>query len=159
MLERGWTGVYAMGTRPEARRRGAATSILRALAQWAHDRGAARMYLQVETTNDGARQLYTRAGFETAYRERRNLSDAIQAGILRVKLERLPEWNLERRESAGRYNRLFEPVTDLVTVPHEPERARSVYHVYAIRVRGRRARVGGRRLPPPGRARHDVLRC
>jgi len=63
--------------------------------------------------------------------------DAIQAGILRVKLERLPEWNLERRERAGRYNRLFERVTDLVTVPHEPERARSVYHVYAIRVRAR----------------------
>jgi GNAT superfamily N-acetyltransferase len=68
VLERGWTGVYAMGTRPEARRRGAATSVLRALAQWAHERGAGRMYLQVETTNDGARQLYTRGGFETAYR-------------------------------------------------------------------------------------------
>jgi ribosomal protein S18 acetylase RimI-like enzyme len=26
------------------------------------------MYLQVEATNDGARQLYTRNGFETAYR-------------------------------------------------------------------------------------------
>ena len=63
--------------------------------------------------------------------------DAIQAGILRVKLEHLPEWNFKRRESAGRYSRLFEPVTDLVTVPYEPERARSVYHVYAIRVRGR----------------------
>jgi hypothetical protein len=26
------------------------------------------MYLQVEVTKDGARQLYTRSGFETAYR-------------------------------------------------------------------------------------------
>jgi GNAT superfamily N-acetyltransferase len=68
VLERGWTGVYAMGTRPEARRRGAATSVLHALARWAHSRDASRMYLQVEVTNDGARQLYTRAGFETAYR-------------------------------------------------------------------------------------------
>ncbi len=68
VLERGWTGVYAMGTRREARRRGAATSVLRALARWGHSRNAARMYLQVEVTNDGARQLYTRAGFETAYR-------------------------------------------------------------------------------------------
>jgi N-acetylglutamate synthase len=68
VLERGWTGVYAMGTRPHARRRGAATAVLHALARWAQGRGAARMYLQVEATNDGARQLYTRAGFETAYR-------------------------------------------------------------------------------------------
>jgi GNAT superfamily N-acetyltransferase len=68
VLERRWTGVYAMGTRPEARRRGAATAVLHALARWAHERGAKRMYLQVEATNDGARQLYTRNGFETAYR-------------------------------------------------------------------------------------------
>jgi dTDP-4-amino-4,6-dideoxygalactose transaminase len=63
--------------------------------------------------------------------------DAIQAGILRVKLKCLPGWNVKRRVSASRYRRLFEPVTDLVTVPHEPERARCVYHVYAIRARGR----------------------
>jgi GNAT superfamily N-acetyltransferase len=68
VLERDWTGVYAMGTRREARRRGAATSVLHALARWGHSRDAAHMYLQVEATNDGARQLYTRAGFETAYR-------------------------------------------------------------------------------------------
>jgi GNAT superfamily N-acetyltransferase len=57
-----------MGTRRDARRRGAATSILHALARWGHGRDAARMYLQVEAMNDGARQLYTRAGFEMAYR-------------------------------------------------------------------------------------------
>ena len=68
VLERGWTGVYGMGTRREARRRGAATAVLQALAQWASSRPTPRMYLQVEVTNDGARQLYTRAGFETAYR-------------------------------------------------------------------------------------------
>jgi N-acetylglutamate synthase len=66
--ERGWAGVYAMRTRPEARRRGAPTSVLHALARWAEERGAHRMYLQVEVTNDGARQLYRRAGFETGYR-------------------------------------------------------------------------------------------
>jgi dTDP-4-amino-4,6-dideoxygalactose transaminase len=63
--------------------------------------------------------------------------DAIQAGILRVKLRHLPQWNVDRRESASRYNTSFEPLTDLVTVPYEPEYAKSVYHVYAIRV-GRR---------------------
>lgn len=68
VLERRWAGVYAMGTRPEARRRGAGTAVLHTLARWAGERGASRMYLQVEVTNDGARQLYTRNGFETAYR-------------------------------------------------------------------------------------------
>jgi dTDP-4-amino-4,6-dideoxygalactose transaminase len=63
--------------------------------------------------------------------------DAIQAGILRVKLKRLPAWNAKRRESASRYSQLFESVTNLVTLPYEPEWAKSVYHVYAIRVRGR----------------------
>jgi dTDP-4-amino-4,6-dideoxygalactose transaminase len=63
--------------------------------------------------------------------------DAIQAGILRVKLRRLPGWNRKRRQSASRYSQMFESVPDLVTVPYEPERARSVHHVYAIRVRSR----------------------
>jgi N-acetylglutamate synthase len=68
VLERGWVGIFAMGTRPEARRRGAATSVLHALASWARDKHAERMYLQVESANDAARQLYVRAGFETTYR-------------------------------------------------------------------------------------------
>jgi GNAT superfamily N-acetyltransferase len=68
VLERGWTGVYAMGTRREVRRRGAATAVVHALACWADRHAATRMYLQVEAANDGARQLYARAGFETAYR-------------------------------------------------------------------------------------------
>lgn len=68
VLERGWTGVYAMGTRRAARRRGAGTAVVHALACWAERLGAAHMYLQVEAANDGARQLYTRAGFEIAYR-------------------------------------------------------------------------------------------
>jgi GNAT superfamily N-acetyltransferase len=68
VLERGWVGVFAMGTRPEARRRGAATAVLHALTCWARRQGADRLYLQVESANDAARQLYVRAGFETAYR-------------------------------------------------------------------------------------------
>ena len=68
VLERGWAGVYAMGTRREIRRRGAGTAVVHALACWAQRHAAARMYLQVEAANDGARQLYTRAGFEIAYR-------------------------------------------------------------------------------------------
>lgn len=75
VLERGWVGVFAMGTRPEARRRGAATTVLHALATWARDQGAEQMYLQVESANDAARQLYVRAGFETGYRYHYRMAD------------------------------------------------------------------------------------
>ncbi len=68
VLDRGWTGIFGMGTRPEARRRGAATAVLHTLTQWAVDRDAPRLYLQVEESNTGARALYTRAGFVDTYR-------------------------------------------------------------------------------------------
>jgi GNAT superfamily N-acetyltransferase len=68
VLDRGWTGVFGMGTRPEARRRGAATAVLHRLAEWAVERDAPRLYLQVEESNSPALALYTRAGFVETYR-------------------------------------------------------------------------------------------
>jgi GNAT superfamily N-acetyltransferase len=68
VAEQGWTGIFGMGTRPEARRQGAATAVLRTLAQWAVDHDAPRLYLQVEEDNTAARALYTRAGFVDTYR-------------------------------------------------------------------------------------------
>jgi ribosomal protein S18 acetylase RimI-like enzyme len=59
----GWAGVFGMGTRPEARGRGAARSVLTALATWAADLGAGRLYLQVEGDNAPALRLYGGAGF------------------------------------------------------------------------------------------------
>jgi dTDP-4-amino-4,6-dideoxygalactose transaminase len=58
--------------------------------------------------------------------------DAIQAGMLRVKLRQLPEWNERRRQIAFRYKELLSGISG-VTFPEEPSWARSVYHVYAIR--------------------------
>ena len=57
--------------------------------------------------------------------------DAIQAAVLRVKLERLAEWNRRRREIAESYRELLEGA-DLV-LPTEPEGMASAYHLYAIR--------------------------
>jgi GNAT superfamily N-acetyltransferase len=67
VVERGWLGVFAMGTLPEFRRRGAATVILEALARWGHDQGATHAYLQVEREHEAATRLYASSGFETAY--------------------------------------------------------------------------------------------
>ncbi len=58
--------------------------------------------------------------------------DAIQAAFLRVKLRRLESWNQQRREAAARYAELLSGVPG-VTLPYEPERSKSVYHLYVIR--------------------------
>jgi len=63
--------------------------------------------------------------------------DAIQAGILRIKLRRLPEWNSTRREAAGRYRELFGTGDPAVVLPYEPEWARAIYHLFVVQVEGR----------------------
>ncbi|MBE0657322.1 MAG: DegT/DnrJ/EryC1/StrS family aminotransferase [Bryobacteraceae bacterium] len=60
--------------------------------------------------------------------------DSIQAGILRVKLRRLPEWTAGRQEAARRYRELLSDAGPAVTLPVEPEWARAVYHLYVIRI-------------------------
>lgn len=60
----GWAGVFGMATLPSARGKGAARAVLAALAGWAREQAADRMYLQVEYENDAAVGLYSRAGFE-----------------------------------------------------------------------------------------------
>ncbi|MBS0150524.1 MAG: DegT/DnrJ/EryC1/StrS family aminotransferase [Nitrospira sp.] len=63
--------------------------------------------------------------------------DAIQAGFLRVKLRHLEKWNEQRREAAERYDKLFAGAERLVTTPHQPSWARSVYHLYVVQVEDR----------------------
>jgi len=59
--------------------------------------------------------------------------DAIQAGVLRIKLRRLPAWNEARRRNAQYYNELLSPDKG-VTVPKEADGCRHVYHLYVILV-------------------------
>jgi ribosomal protein S18 acetylase RimI-like enzyme len=63
-----WVGFYCMATRPEYRRRGAATAVLHALARWGERHAASRAFLQVMEDNPVALALYVRVGFETLYR-------------------------------------------------------------------------------------------
>lgn len=58
--------------------------------------------------------------------------DAIQAGILRIKLKYLPAWNESRRQCAYRYNELFNNIDGLLK-PYEPSWSKAVYHLYIIR--------------------------
>jgi dTDP-4-amino-4,6-dideoxygalactose transaminase len=63
--------------------------------------------------------------------------DAIQAGMLTVKLRRLSAWNAQRREIAARYNELFAPVGESLTSPYIPLNAISNYHLYVVKVQNR----------------------
>ncbi len=84
--------------------------------------------------------------------------DAIQAGILRIKLGHLAGWNEKRRQCAHRYQELFtaalgaqplalsgqDPAPSAmrsalsgVILPYEPSWAKAVYHLYVIRVQNR----------------------
>jgi dTDP-4-amino-4,6-dideoxygalactose transaminase len=75
--------------------------------------------------------------------------DAIQAGVLRVKLKRLSEWNEMRRQKAYLYNELLSRNSQYLTldtrhsspngiiIPYEPSWAKAVYHLYIIRTKKR----------------------
>jgi dTDP-4-amino-4,6-dideoxygalactose transaminase len=63
--------------------------------------------------------------------------DAIQTGILSVKLKHLDEWNAKRRERAAEYNRLFAGSEGTIVTPYEPSWSRAVYHLYVVRAENR----------------------
>jgi dTDP-4-amino-4,6-dideoxygalactose transaminase len=63
--------------------------------------------------------------------------DAIQAGILRVKLTHLPDWTEMRRAAASRYGQLFAEFRNEIALPHQPAWARAVYHLFVVRVQRR----------------------
>ncbi len=62
--------------------------------------------------------------------------DAIQAGILQIKLRHMPEWNEKRQQLANDYNELLNEI-DGIEIPHEPEWSRAVYHLYVVRTKRR----------------------
>lgn len=59
--------------------------------------------------------------------------DAIQAGLLHVKLGQLSKWNEQRRGCAAEYDRLFRAAGDPVGTPFEPSWSRAIYHLYVVR--------------------------
>jgi len=63
--------------------------------------------------------------------------DAIQAGLLHVKLQHLAKWNAQRRERAAEYNRLLQSVE--VILPFEPQNSHAIYHLYVVRTADREA--------------------
>jgi dTDP-4-amino-4,6-dideoxygalactose transaminase len=63
--------------------------------------------------------------------------DAIQAAILRIKLQRLTEWNEQRRKRASLYAELLVQRGGPAILPSAAPWAKPVYHLYVIRVEDR----------------------
>lgn len=69
--------------------------------------------------------------------------DTLQAAILRVKLKHLDEWDDRRRENAAFYTKLFKEKGVDIILPYEADYARHVYHLYAVRLKNRKAVMEG----------------
>ena len=63
--------------------------------------------------------------------------DALQAGLLSVKLKHLAEWNAKRRDAALRYQKLFQGSGVEIVLPYEPINSKAVYHLFVVQVGNR----------------------
>jgi dTDP-4-amino-4,6-dideoxygalactose transaminase len=63
--------------------------------------------------------------------------DAIQAGLLHVKLAKLEHWNDQRRTKARLYSELIAATNADLVLPFEPAYSNGTYHLYVIRVPNR----------------------
>ena len=79
-----------------------------------------------------ARDYGQRAKYEHVVRGYNRRLDTIQAAVLRVKLQHLDSWNEARSRHAQLYTRLL--ADSGVVTPREAAWARSVWHLYVIRV-------------------------
>ncbi len=59
--------------------------------------------------------------------------DTLQAVVLRAKLDRLEDWNEQRREAAARYDELLAGASDVV-LPKVAPGNEAVWHLYVVRV-------------------------
>ena len=62
--------------------------------------------------------------------------DALQAGVLNIKLKYIDEWGNRRANNASLYNERFNKFSNIVT-PHNLAECRHVYNQYVVRVKDR----------------------
>ena len=97
VYEAGFVGIFNMATHPSFRRRGAATKVLAALAQWAKAKDAKQLYLQVASHNEKARAAYERAGFTTRYHYHYRTKD-VSKRVGKSKVEGLKSCSKRKKE-------------------------------------------------------------
>ena len=78
------------------------------------------------------------AKYDHVFEGRNSRLDALQAGILAVKLKHLPNWTEQRIKLADYYTAQLQDVTQ-ITLPVRQTWAKQVYHLYVIRTAKREA--------------------
>ena len=68
VLEQDYFGLFSLVTTPQQRNRGYGTQLVVGMLQWAREHRATQAYLQVMQSNTPARHVYTKLGFQEAYR-------------------------------------------------------------------------------------------
>jgi len=66
-LGEGLLGIFQVATLPSARRKGLGRAVVRSLLEWGQRKAASKAYLQVESGNRAARNLYESLGFRPFY--------------------------------------------------------------------------------------------
>jgi len=66
-LDDGLLGIFQIATLPSARRKGLGRAVVTSLLAWGQQKQAAKAYLQVESGNIAARNLYESMGFQPFY--------------------------------------------------------------------------------------------
>jgi len=94
------------------------------------DEGLARRCQMLRDHGQSKKYFHDIEGYNTRL-------DAVQAGILRVKLSYLAKWNEQRRENARRYDEVFASAGGALTLPYVPAWSHPVYHLYVVRVADR----------------------
>lgn len=75
--------------------------------------------------------------YEHLHIGRNSRLDAIQAGILSVKLKYIEQWNQRRRECAKLYCELLEDLSEALVLPKFNNDERNVWHLFVVRLRGK----------------------
>lgn len=91
------------------------------------DEGLARRCQMLRDHGQSRKYLHDTEGYNARL-------DAIQAGVLGVKLRHLEKWNEQRRECAHRYDELFGETCGKVVLPHVPGCSHPVHHLYVVQV-------------------------
>lgn len=71
-----------LAVRPDRRRGGIGLALVRAILDEARARGAHEVFLEVRESNEGARKLYERVGFEASGRRPRYYTDPVEDAVI-----------------------------------------------------------------------------
>ncbi len=75
VADRGYVGLYDLAITEHMRGRGVGHRMITTMLHWGRSRGAHTAYLQMREANVRAHKLYTRLGFEEAYRYHHRIKD------------------------------------------------------------------------------------